>query len=96
MDFKTWWAKPAGARYASQEGTIERREGPRPPEGGQQLLVISDEDSDKWLRVYDPGRPMQGYVDWPHLSVIPEPPDAEAGPDSHAGFPAGLPNGLPW
>jgi len=49
-------------------------------EDGHPLLVISDEDSDEWLRVYDPADHIQGYVDWPHLTVIAEPPNAEKDP----------------
>jgi len=47
-----------------------------------------DQTQNQWLRVYDPAHRLQGYVDWPHIAVIDDPPIAESDPTC-GGFPAG-------
>jgi hypothetical protein len=79
MDFKTWWAQTCGPTILHQ-GTNNKSKDLARLKPDQPLLVISDEDSDDWLRVYDPAHHLQGYVDWPHLIVIQEPRDAENDP----------------
>jgi len=79
MDFKTWWVAIFG-HAVLHEGTSNKTKDLVRLEDGHPLLVISDEDSDEWLRVYDPADHIQGYVDWPHLTVIAEPPNAEKDP----------------
>jgi hypothetical protein len=79
MDFKTWWAATS-TKAVLHEGTSNKSKDLARLQPDQQLLVISDEDSDDWLRVYDPLHRLQGYVDWPHLSVIPEPKNADSDP----------------
>ena len=79
MDFKTWWVatnSPAilHAGISNKSGDLARLK------ANQQLLVTSDEDSDDWLRVYDPVDHVQGYVDWNHLEVIDEPANADDDP----------------
>ena len=79
MDFKTWWAQSWG-HAVLHEGTSNKSKDLRRLKDQQPLLVISNEDSDEWLRVYDPADHLQGYVDWLHVSVIPDPPGAENDP----------------
>lgn len=80
MDFQTWWVETWG-KVVLHEGTSNKTRDLAHLKSQQPLLVISDEDSDDWLRVYDPVDHLQGYVDWPELSVIPEPPGAERDPN---------------
>jgi len=75
MDFQTWWGQSWGHAIL-HEGTSKKTKDLARLKDGQELLVISNEDSDEWLKVYDPVDHLQGYIDWPHLSVIPDPPDA--------------------
>jgi hypothetical protein len=79
MDFRTYWVAVCGSRGLREGVSKDTNELCR-LKPNQPLLVISDEDSDNWLRVYDPARKMQGYVDWPHLTVIPDPPIATTDP----------------
>jgi hypothetical protein len=79
MDFKTWWAATS-SKTVLHEGTSNKSKDLARLKPEQRLLVISDEDSDDWLRVYDPVDRLQGYVDWPHLSVSKEPKNAESDP----------------
>jgi hypothetical protein len=79
MDFKTFWVSTWG-HAVLHEGTSNKTKDLHRLKEQQELLVISNEDSDEWLRVYDPADRLQGYVDWPHASVIPDPPDAENDP----------------
>ncbi|HEX4086158.1 MAG TPA: hypothetical protein VHY22_14680, partial [Chthoniobacteraceae bacterium] len=44
------------------------------------LLAISNEDSDEWLRLYDPASHLEGYIDWAHLYPADTPPDAARDP----------------
>jgi hypothetical protein len=76
MDFRTYWVATNG-RAIVHAGTANKTPDLAMLRSGQPLLVISDEDSDDWLRVYDPVDHLQGYVDWPHLVVIDDPPNAE-------------------
>jgi len=77
MDFRTYWVG-ANGRAVLHAGTGNKTEDIALLRSGQPLLVISDEDSDDWLRVYDPVDHLQGYVDWEHLVVIDDPPNAES------------------
>ena len=77
MDFRPYWVATnsraplhAGVTNKTPKLTILPAQAP--------LLAISDEDSDDWLRVYDPASHLQGYVDWPHLAVIDDPPVAQS------------------
>ena len=63
----------ANGRAVLHAGTGNKTEDIALLRSGQPLLVISDEDSDDWLRVYDPVDHLQGYVDWEHLVVIDDP-----------------------
>jgi hypothetical protein len=79
MDFTPWWAATSGHAIL-HAGTGNKTPDLRRLKDDQALLVISDEDSDDWLRVYDPADHIEGYVSWPHVSVIDEPDDAEKDP----------------
>jgi hypothetical protein len=77
MDFRPYWVATNGhavlhAGVSNKTDDLARLTAQHP------LLAISDEDSDYWLRVYDPVSRLQGYVDWSHL-VVPgaDPPIAE-------------------
>lgn len=75
MDFLPYWVATTGPAILHAGVSDKTRNLCRlKPE--QPLLVISDEDSDDWLRVYDPADRIQGYIDWTHLMVIDEPPIA--------------------
>jgi hypothetical protein len=79
MDFRPYWVAtngPAVLRAGISNKTADLCR----LKTGQELLLISDEDSDDWMRVYDPADRMQGYVDWPHLTVIDNPPIADTDP----------------
>jgi hypothetical protein len=79
MDFKTYWVQtctPAVLHAGpANKSTDLARLSP-----GQPLLVISDEDSDEWLRLYDPIDRLQGYIEWPRLNVIDQPKNAGRDP----------------
>jgi hypothetical protein len=79
MDFQPYWVATSG-RAVLHAGTANKTKDLCRLKPEQDLLVISDEDSDDWLRVYDPADRMQGYVDWPHLTVIDSPPIARTDP----------------
>jgi hypothetical protein len=79
MDFRTWWVA-TNSRAVLHAGTSNKSPDLCRLKPEQNLLVLSDEDSDDWLRVYDPSHGLQGYVDWGHLAVIDDPPDADRDP----------------
>jgi hypothetical protein len=79
MDFHTYWVA-ANWDTNLHEGTSNKSRDLCRLKSQQPLLAISDEDSDEWLRVYDPSHGMQGYVDWSHLVVIDNPPGADSNP----------------
>jgi hypothetical protein len=92
MDFRPYWvatSKPA----VLHAGTSNKSDDLCRLKPGQELLLISDEDSDDWMRVYDPADQLQGYVDWPHLTVIDEPPMAQTDPTARrlSGWPPDWP-----
>jgi hypothetical protein len=78
-DFRTWWVK-TNSPAVLHAGISNKSQDLCRLKTGQELLAISDEDSDFWLRVYDPANGMEGYVHWLHLSVIDDPPDAYKNP----------------
>ena len=92
MDFRTWWVA-TNSRAVLHAGTSNKSKDLCRLKPQQELLVLSDEDSDLWLRVYDPPDRLQGYVDWGHLAVIDDPPDAERDPTVHrlSGWPPDWP-----
>jgi hypothetical protein len=92
MDFHTYWVATSG-HAVLHAGTSNKTNDLCRLKPDQQLLVISDEDSDDWLRVYDPADRVQGYVDWPHLKVIDDPPIAEMDPTARrlSGWPPDWP-----
>jgi len=79
MDFTQWWAETSG-HAVLHAGTGNKTADLRHLKDEQDLLVISDQDSDDWLRVYDPADHLEGYVSWPHIATIDEPDDAENDP----------------
>ncbi len=79
MDFRTWWVATNG-HAVLHAGTSNKSADLCRLKTGQDLLAVSDEDSDLWLRVYDPANGLEGYVDWTHLVVIDDPPIAETDP----------------
>jgi hypothetical protein len=76
MDFRPYWVATSW-NAVLHAGTSNKTEDLCRLKPEQPLLAISDEDSDDWLRVYDPASRLQGYVDWMHLKVIDDPPIAE-------------------
>jgi hypothetical protein len=76
MDFRPYWVA-ANGNTVLRAGTSKKTDALCQLKNQQPLLAISDEDSDDWLRVYDPVSHLQGYVDWMHLVVIDNPPIAE-------------------
>ena len=79
MDFQPWWVA-TNDRAVLHAGVSNKSPDLCRLKPEQPLLVLSDEDSDEWLRVYDPANRMVGYVDWKHLYVIDEPPFADSNP----------------
>jgi hypothetical protein len=79
MDFHPYWVATSG-HTVLHAGTANKTNDLCRLKPEEPLLVVSDEDSDDWLRVYDPVNGMQGYVDWPHLTVIDAPPMADTDP----------------
>ena len=80
MDFGTYWL---AITYPTvlREGVSENTAALCPLIANQPLLAISDEDSDNWMRVYDPADRKEGYVDWAHLYVMSyDPPVATTDP----------------
>jgi hypothetical protein len=77
MDFHPYWVATKG-NAVLHAGTSNKTDDLCRLKPEQALLAISDEDSDYWLRVYDPVNQMQGYVDWSHLTWIDEPPIAKS------------------
>jgi hypothetical protein len=75
MDFHTYWLA-ANSRAVLHDEPANKSADLCKLNEMQPLLAISDEDSDDWMRVYDPATHMQGYVDWGHLLVIDDPPIA--------------------
>jgi len=92
MDFRPYWVATS-KRAVLRAGTSNTTNGLCQLKPLQELLAISDEDSDEWLKVYDPADHLQGYVDWPHLTVIDEPPIANTDPTSQrlSGWPPDWP-----
>jgi hypothetical protein len=80
MDFKTYWVQTS-QRVVLHDGPSNKSADLCRVNALQNMLVISDEDSDVWLRLYDPVTKLQGYIDWPHLTVVPDPPGAQNDPD---------------
>jgi hypothetical protein len=79
MDFRPYWVATSGPAVL-HAGTSNKTAGLCRLKPDQELLLISDEDSDDWMRVYDPADRLQGYVDWRHLTVIDDPPIADTDP----------------
>jgi hypothetical protein len=79
MDFHTYWVA-VNRRTPLHAGISNKTPSLGMLPSGQQLLAISDEDSDTWLRVYDPATHLQGYVNWSHLAWIDDPPFAATDP----------------
>lgn len=79
MDFQTYWVA-VSSPAALHEGPSNKTRDLRRLKPQQQLLAISDEDSDEWLRVYDPADRMEGYVSWYHMVPTEEPPNAGSDP----------------
>lgn len=79
MDFRTWWVA-ANGRAVLHAGTSNKTKDLCRLRPEQPLLAVSDEDSDEWLRVYDPASRLQGYVNWRYLVVIEDPPNADDDP----------------
>jgi len=79
MDFQTWWVVTTN-RTVLHEGTSNKSKDLCRLKPEQVLLVLSNEDSEDWLRVYDPADRLQGYVDWMHLDGIDDPPNADDDP----------------
>jgi len=92
MDFRTYWVATS-SRAVLHAGTSNKSKDLCRLKPEQPLLTISDEDSDDWLRVYDPLDRLQGYVDWKHLQVIDDPPEAETDPTARrlSGWPPDWP-----
>ena len=76
MDFLPFWAA-TNSRAKLHDGVSNKSNDLCSLAANQPLLVISDQDSDYWLRVYNPANGMEGYVDWGHVTVIDEPPSAQ-------------------
>ncbi len=79
MDFRTWWVA-ANGRAVLHAGISNKSADLCRLKPGQRLLATSDEDSDEWLRVYDPANGLQGYVNWRYIVVIEDPPDSQLTP----------------
>ena len=79
MDFRTWWVRTSKGAVL-HEGISNKSKDQLHLEPGHALLAISDEDSDVWLRLYDPVSHLEGYIDWSHLYVVDDPPDADRDP----------------
>jgi hypothetical protein len=76
MDFRPYWVATSGNAIL-RAGTSSKTDALCRLKPKQELLLISDEDSDDWMKVYDPADKMRGYVDWAHLTVINDPPIAD-------------------
>jgi len=79
MDFRPYWVA-ANKNTVLRAGVSGKATILCSLKAEQPLLLISDEDSDDWMRVLDPVNHMQGYVDWFHLTVIGDPPNADSDP----------------
>jgi hypothetical protein len=77
MDFRPYWVATNGDTVL-RAWTTDESDARRQLKTELPLLAISDEDSDDWLKVYDPASHLQGYVDWTHLVVIDIPPIAKS------------------
>ena len=92
MDFRPYWVATNGPAVL-HAGVSNKTADLCRLKSGQALLAISDEDSDYWLRLYDPASRLQGYVDWTHLTVIDNPPIADTDPTAQrlSGWPPDWP-----
>jgi hypothetical protein len=92
MDFHTYWVAATGPTVL-HAGTTNKTPIVAKLKARQPLLAVSDEDSDTWLRVYDPVSHRQGYASWMHIAWIDDPPIAETDPGARrlSGWPPDWP-----
>jgi hypothetical protein len=79
MDFRIWWVTTSERAPLHRDISTTSQELCQ-LQPGQPLVALTARDSRQWVRVFDPAQRMIGFVDWSHLYIIPQPPDAMKDP----------------